>query len=782
MIETPFFTQENETLRFVLAYLNKLIYEYSVGSDSLDLHKLYERVGTGSFEMFLQLRPDIKRRSTYFSLKNSPYFGRFDIIEKGRPKKYYMGSNSEYLDSIRILDWRSTLSQIFYEAQTEGYFKVEMSEGISKVPVFHKAHIKIQNSKLEDVIIAFSKDPVDFERDEIIEKFIDSRDIQRKPAKIVSQEEVRSLSTGKYGDSQKDEKTRELTKGIKPVNLIPNRFLTNELQSRGDPKIHTIYRTFQANQYRIVRLPSDQVLVLNGVAGSGKTSIGYHRLAFLAFEERNEVLKPNKMIVFGPNKLFLSYVSKLLPSLQIHGVEETTFEDWALFKLGLYSQDDSGQRIRSLKVTDNASNEFLSQKFSRGMKRNIWKRSSLKGSLKFGLAIKKAVESGIRPCPFSTDIHIPVSVAANNPIISKERLRQLWGKVPGHLPITEQFKILRDSILWTGTISTNSAELNEECKEYIDLQIKDMYNFYPITIYSSILNERFSQSEIFLDFNKSELDILGSYSSDSTTIDLEDLAGILYIKFLIDPSSFYKYDHILIDEGQDFSPIHYVIFREICQNFSMTILGDIAQGIVAHRGLSSWDEIKEIFKIHLENIDVSYRSTAQITNLANEVLPKIQRKKPIPSIPYPRYGKKPSLYTVAKEEDLFHFLAKELNPNRQPKKINSGILTKSEGEAKKVFEFLGEAGLRSNLILNRDEIIDLQKGVTILPINISKGLEFEKVILFNVSKENYDDFVMYDGRLLYVGLTRALHELVIISKGVPSKLLSESNFIDFYKI
>ncbi len=120
------------------------------------------------------------------------------------------------------------------------------------------------------------------------------------------------------------------------------------------------------------------------------------------------------------------------------------------------------------------------------------------------------------------------------------------------------------------------------------------------------------------------------------------------------------------------------------------------------------------------------------------------------------------------------FLEKEIN-STEMKNLNTGIITKTEVDAENAYRFLESRGIKSTLVRKRDQKIKLHKGIRIIPIALSKGLEFEKVILLNVSKANYDDFVKYDGRLLYVGVTRALHELIMISIGEPSFLFKGSN-------
>jgi len=797
------FDQENENLQLTLESLDKLIKEYSYEPGKTDLREFYNQVGGSDFEVFVSCLPNLlANNKNRIEMKKSPYFGRIDIYENGKPKTYYIGSRSEWLDHFRILDWKSTLSQLFYVAESEGYFEIEFSEETRRIPVFQKFNIKILNSKLQDVVILFSKDPTRFDKDKIIKPAINYRDIQRKPAKQVSQKDAPSISSSINREHIKDkiksskiiakpaEKKIESSTN-RPIsnNVKPNRFLTSELESRGDPKFHTIYRTFQAEQFRIVRLPSDRALIVNGVAGSGKTSIGYHRLAYLSFEERTTVLESNKMLVFGPNKLFLSFIRELLPSLETQGVYETTFEDWALQRLGLGYQDSDGRTVRTIEITDKASDLFLSPTTPIDDKRTLWRRSRIKGSLQFGNAIKEIIENGILPCPIQDDLTI--TTPGKNPVvrnISRETILNIWGRLKSSFSIEEKLNAFVKSITQEINTTTNITVKSNKIGEINDLTIEDVkaavklfFTLYPITIYSEVINNRRKFYNQFKKFSKPDLEILGSFIFDKKTVDLEDLAGILYIKLLINPASFSKYSHIVIDEGQDFSPIHYVVFNKISQKQSLTILGDIAQGIVAHRGLKNWDELDAVFNNVLnENLQISYRTTYEITELANEVLHKVYGKKMVSAIPYPRPGKKPKLQIVSLKENLFRYLVNELSSIGGLSKVNTGILTKGERDAIDVFQHLSNRGINSQLILKRDQTFNLQKGISILPINLSKGLEFEKAILFNVSKENFDDFVDYDGRLLYVGVTRALHELFLISLGEPTKLLKESKFIEVY--
>jgi len=787
------FTQEKNNLKLNLASLDKLINESYIEPGKTNLPEVHSRIGVGSYDMFLLSLPYLQEiRSDRIQMRNCPYFGRFDILENGKPKCYYLGSRSELLDEFRILDWRSPLSRLFYEVQTEGYYDVETSEETRRVPIYHKVNIKIQNSVLLDAIVSFSKDPASFENDKVIIPAVDYRYIERKPAKKVLQKEIRREIEPKAEPIESNNQKSNRSKGSsftdeKPRGLKPDRFLTSELQSRGDPKIHTIYRTFQSDQFRIVRLPSDHVVILNGVAGSGKTSIGYHRLAYLAFEERSNVLKPNRMLVFGPNKLFLSFVSELLPSLRIQGVTETTFEDWALQKLGLAHQDNQGTMERMILITDKSSELFLSPRTSKNKKKTLWKRSRIKGSLAFGKAIKEIVEAEGLPCPVQNDLPIPVFGKGKDIfMISKEMLLLLWQNTQNYHLLDERFNAFKDSIVnhiqtaieeksFLKKLVYKSFEFEKKpINDFIEEELSKSYIFYPLTIYSLIINNKIL-SKTISEFPHTNLDTLGSFIFDKETVDLEDLAGILYVKLLIEPNKFERYEHIMVDEGQDFSPLHYEIFNNICQNNSMTILGDIAQGIVAHRGLANWNEISGIFPdSKIENLLTSYRSTYQITNLANEIIPKVYKKHAELAIPYQRYGKKPKLLVVPNENRMNFFLEKEIN-STEMKNLNTGIITKTEVDAENAYRFLESRGIKSTLVRKRDQKIKLHKGIRIIPIALSKGLEFEKVILLNVSKANYDDFVKYDGRLLYVGVTRALHELIMISIGEPSFLFKGSN-------
>jgi len=765
---------ERKTLEIVISEMDKFINDNSYPPGT-NIYALYEKQGFGDIYIFHTYIHSLNEQAKkYSSMKDSPYFGKIGIEENNNKETFYISSSPLYeVKCVRVIDWRSPMGALFYEASKAGYHLSTLPNRNSRVAILQKIRFSIQGSTLNDIIV----------------DFFTSNSFQKGLESIVANEGSEheafgpSSNTLTEGLSQQSEK---ITKSENQKPLEADRFLSLDIQSRGDPKFHTIYKTIQTEQYRIMKLPSDKVVIINGVAGSGKTSIGYHRLAYLAYEERLSPLTPTKVLIIGPNRLFLSFIKELLPSLGIIGVRELTFEDWALMTLDLAEISKNGEIKRHIEITDKTTELFMNSKVDRTQKQKLWKRAKIKGGLRFGKALESIISEDFLPCPIQNDLTIADPDNGKKiKLLSIKELSSLWNNQSKNLTYNQKlnsFKTNIESIITQTTTNLSEKILwKTKFKRDVNQLLQDIafkFSSYPIKVYEKIFEEKLFK----IAFNSQEVSEIGDFTFNGKSIDLEDLASILLIKKLLSPEAYKKYDHLLIDEGQDFSPLHYKIFRMLSP--SITILGDIAQGVVAHRGLTKWEDIDEIFpnKI-IENMLVSYRSTLQITNLANELLPEVSKNKKAINLATPllREGAYPKLIETTGELSLHHCLLNELNISQKDGNTSVCVITKLEKEAEEVYAYLRERGYDCQLITNRNLSFTLNERFTIIPINLSKGLEFNKVILYDVSKNKYDDSLTYDYRLLYVGITRALNDLVMLSNGSPVKLLAESKNIVFNK-
>ena len=166
--------------------------------------------------------------------------------------------------------------------------------------------------------------------------------------------------------------------------------LKRELDKRGDPKLQDIVKTIQEHQDQVIRTPSDGTLIINGVAGSGKTSIAYHRIAYLLYPDTHSNIQASRTIVFGPNRLFMSFVKDLLPTLRVQDVNQATFDDWALERMGL-AERKNGRLARKIEICDASLTAFLDPKQPREVRANNWRRARIKGREKMQALLENFV-------------------------------------------------------------------------------------------------------------------------------------------------------------------------------------------------------------------------------------------------------------------------------------------------------------------------------------------------------------------------------------------------------
>ena len=210
----------------------------------------------------------------------------------------------------------------------------------------------------------------------------------------------------------------------------------------------------------------------------------------------------------------------------------------------------------------------------------------------------------------------------------------------------------------------------------------------------------------------------------------------------------------------------------------MTLVGDIAQGIHEYRGVSTWSELTDVFpqeKFSLENITQSYRSTQELVTFANEILKQIRKDHPMLAEPFARKGKPPSIIHISSKERMKDQLLSRIQKFLDNGFKNIAIIVKTAEEAMSLIAFLDVAGV--NLAANIEQIETEFKytgGVVVLPVVLTKGMEFEAAIIYNVNEVEFSSQKIYDGRLLYVGVTRALHELQILYTGELSGFLKSA--------
>jgi len=256
----------------------------------------------------------------------------------------------------------------------------------------------------------------------------------------------------------------------------------------------------------------------------------------------------------------------------------------------------------------------------------------------------------------------------------------------------------------------------------------------------------------------------GNYICDNS-----DLAALSYLDHLLNriPNSFFQ--HVVVDEGQDVTPLEYFLLSLHSSNQSFTVLGDLAQSVIPHRGIMSWSEVGRLFpkeRIQRMTVNTSYRSTNEITHYQNQILGKVESRT-TKAIPVGRHGEKPQFIKSKTYEDMIVAIINDIK-SLQKQSINLiAVLSKTERESNRLVQELKERGITALLL---DEDSGLEATVLVASIHQVKGLEFDAVVLCNARDYNYPD-TWTNNRLLYLAVTRASQYLYIHWFGNLAKIL-----------
>ncbi|WP_242320055.1 3'-5' exonuclease [Bacillus cereus group sp. BfR-BA-01349] len=499
----------------------------------------------------------------------------------------------------------------------------------------------------------------------------------------------------------------------------------------------------------IIRAERNLPLLIQGVAGSGKTTIALHRLAFLIYEYR-EQLEAERMIVFAPNSLFLDYISSVLPELGVGNISQTTFPDWALRTL-----DDSVK----LKQTE----EKLKEAFSINRDEKKVMLGKLKGTLEFKTFIEE------RMIQFENEL-VPTKdfEAWDRATIPVEDIKK-WMQVEyKHYPLQKRRERLVGRMKrWIEIELKKFGETNEKklLKKEATKRLNAYMKFWPkmsaLSLYSSIV-----KSKEILEVLPEELVKETEKSCRKKEVYVEDLPALIYIHHRITGIEIgQKFHHVVIDEAQDFSPFQIYALKEITLGNSFTILGDLSQAIYDYQGIEDWNAFKEVFQeTGYYELTRSYRSTKEIIEFANEIIKNAEIPVGL-ATPVFRSGED---VKVIHAENQFTEIVKTVKHLQNADVKTIAVIGRTEDECRDIYVKLTNAGLTVNVIeANQSKY---EGGISVVPVYLAKGLEFDAVLLIDVDEEHYKN-TKHDAKLLYVGCTRSLHDLWIFHSGEASPLI-----------
>ena len=611
-------------------------------------------------------------------LKSSPYFGKVSFEDEFDSETIYIGrfglTKEDEYEPI-IVDWRSPISSLFYEGKLG---KTTYTAPLGKVEanVLSKRQFIIKKGKL----LGMFDSAVDV-KDEILQMVLS--------------------------------------------------------KSAGD-KLKDIVMTIQAEQDSLIRQPRNQAIVVDGVAGSGKTTIALHRVAYLLYNYRN--ILQDKVLILGPNSIFIDYISTVLPSLGEIGVRQTTFRDFALDIVGI-------DTIMSFK---DYMEEVLSE--NKEFNDNI----IYKNSPEYVKELDKIINRLDYECFKISDVKLYDKVVLENSEIekmfkeyfknmplfrrSKKIKRIVYSKIKDERDIIIR-EIQKEHENTLKSLSASELKIQQNNLEFVrKTKIRELIlEVMRVKRELSWLNNP-DVTEIYSKFNKGEM------------LTYDDLAPIIYLKIKLEGLKCNsEIKHVVIDEAQDYSAIQFVVIKELTGCKSFTIVGDSNQRIVPVEGQLPMTNLENILldlDVHHFKLSKSYRSTKEIMDYANKYL------KCNKTIPLVRNG----VEVVEKQVDNVNELVdKVINNIIQLKEKNYESIAVVCRDLKQT-ETLGKLiKTKTHIkVLNREDII-YSSGEVILPCYFAKGLEFDSVILIDsdTTLENEDD------KLKYVMATRALHELYV---------------------
>lgn len=533
---------------------------------------------------------------------------------------------------------------------------------------------------------------------------------------------------------------------------IIDQILQQMLQQNTSDKMKNIVNTIQKEQNKVIRKNDVDILVVSGPAGSGKTSVAMHKIAYLLYTYKDRIDNSN-VLILSPNDIFSNYISNVLPQIGEDNVYQTTFMDYIKTFLTEYkvfgSLNDIYEKIYS---GNSAETEYNSIK--------------LKFSAVYINLIEKYLDSLRSELLGLKDIVIDGQV-----LISKDYLTKIAGELEfSGLSFLEQYKKLCDKIILHVSIKTKKNQAaNNKLKKLLQIEKikpKEIYNalFADRDKFVSLIEDIYNSTGIAKTSRLTikELNEIFAYTNASLAkgvIPYEDVCGYLYLKNrLIGSVPQKKIKFVIIDEAQDYSLMQYKILAGIFKNANITLLGDQNQCIMPFSSYNNYDSVvnvlsqtREMPKVETNYLSKTYRSTVEINTFAKTII----ADSPL----YNQVDRHGDAVLIKKLDDKpMHYLIEQAL--KLKKTYNSvAIITKNQEEADLFKPVIAEMKKAAAVkVVNKKDKAYLSDRVMIMPSYLSKGLEFDAVLVANANEKTYST---NERNLFYVVCTRALHKLSV---------------------
>lgn len=604
----------------------------------------------------------VERRDKIRRMKDSPYFARIDFRERGIEKAevFYIGSSSfNYENELLIFDWRTPVAGMFYDFET-GPSDYMAPSGLIEGVLTRKRQFKIKDGVLEYVLES-------------------------------------SMS-------------------------IQDDVLQKELSQTSDEKMKSIIATIQKEQNQIIRNEKADTLIIQGVAGSGKTSIALHRIAFLLYRFKNSLSSKN-VTILSPNRVFGDYISNVIPELGEEPVYGLSFEELAEIQLeGIIS--------------------FQSPRDSLEDQDEAWmKRARFKSTLAFVSVMDQYISS------LPERIFLPEDYIYGRFTADTDWIRKRFLAYSGY-PLKKRLSMTAEDI-HEKFCTENIMEDEVPKARAIEKKLSGM-----LKIKNSLA--------LYQDFYKSMNIRHMFWMPEKKVLEWEDVYPFLYLHMVfagVKESRVTK--HLVVDEMQDYTPIQYAVLNLLfpCQK---TILGDFGQYINPNHQ-HSLEDIRQLYPCsEFVRLNKSYRSTCEIMNFAKQIqnTPELEAVK--------RRGELPVVIHCARRQEVLRKIKELIRKFQAGEMVSMGIILKTNSRAKALHSLLSQ---EYDLHLISQDSARFQNGISITSVQMAKGLEFDEVIIPEAGNEHYK--TDYDRNLLYIACTRAMHRLTLLYTDKLSGLICE---------
>lgn len=605
--------------------------------------------------------------------RKKPYFGRIDFRDAKYPQdeSYYVGrvGISRAGSEPVVIDWRAPLAAVYYENALGPCSYTVQNEGTYEIELKRKRTYEIENDRLKD--------------------FFDSD--------VVANDEL----------------------------------LTKYLARNKKAVLGEIIATIQKEQNAIIRKSPRVNLIVQGVAGSGKTTVAMHRISYILYNYEDD-FRPQDFYIIGSNRILLNYITSVLPDLDVYGVSQMTmeqlfvrllYEDWDPGSCRICQTENKGEGI----ARKGSFSWFLDLKAFCG----DYERCAIPGKdvrLDDGTLLLTA-EAIRRYLEQNSQLSMQSKINSLNEILMGKLENELVGK---YVVCTAEEK----------------KELRRFCRQYFG---KNAWKGSIFELYQEFLGNQAKKGKT-VPFTE------GVY-------DVYDLAALAYLyKRIKETDGIREVSHVIIDEAQDFGMMAYGALEYCLRGCTYTIMGDVSQNIHFGCGLNDWSELKKlILKGDYDSFGLlkkSYRNTVEISEFATNIL-RHGNFAVYPVEPINRHGNPVSVTACLDQEDMLLKTEKTIRSWQKAGYETIAVICRDEKEAREVSRQLGK---QIPVSQGNPETAEFGSGVMVLPVEYTKGLEFDAVVLYHPSEENYPSEDAYV-KLLYVAATRALHELTVVHLG-----------------